>query len=304
MPIRLRGLVAATHTPFDDQGNLNLPAVEAQAEHLVRDGVGAVFIGGTTGESSSLTTEERRLLAERWGAVARGSALRVVVHVGSNSISDSRALAAHAETTGATAIAALAPSYFKPRDVDALIACCAEIAGAAPALPFYFYDIPSMTGVQLSMPEFLERAPAKAPTLAGLKFTNIDLMAFQECLAAGDGRFDVLWGVDEALLAALALGAEGAVGSSYNFAAPLYHRVIAAYQSGDLKTARLEQLRAVRLIKLLSSFGYMASAKAVMGLLGVDVGPPRLPTMRLIPEQAAELKAGLDRLDFFESIRG
>ncbi|WP_165250094.1 dihydrodipicolinate synthase family protein [Paludisphaera soli] len=303
MAFKLRGLVAATHTPFDAQGDLRLAAVEAQADRLARDGVDTVFIGGTTGECSSLTTEERLLLAGRWCEVARGSALRVVVHVGSNSLADSRTLAAQAQSIGAVAVAALAPCYFKPKDVDALVACCVAVAGGAPDLPFYFYDIPSMTGVQLSMPEFLERAPAKLPTLAGLKFTNIDLMAFQECLAAGGGRFDVLWGVDEALLAAVALGAEGAVGSSYNFAAPLYHRVIAAFQAGDLAKARAEQLRAVRLIKLLSSFGYMAAAKAVMGFLGVDVGPPRLPTVRLTPEQVARLNAGLDQLGFFDSIR-
>ena len=304
MANKFRGLVAATHTPFDSQGELKLSAVPAQAERLVRDGVAAVFIGGTTGECSSLTTEERILLGRRWAEVARGGPLQVVVHVGSNSLSESKALAVQAQESGAAAIAALSPSYFKPRDLDALVAWCTEVAGAAPALPFYFYDIPSMTGVQLSMPEFLERAPSKVPTLAGLKFTNLDVVTLQECLAAGGGRFDVLWGVDEALLAALALGVEGAVGSSYNFAAPLYHRVIAAFQAGDLTKARVEQLRAVRLVKLLSGFGYMAAAKAVMGFIGVDVGPPRLPNVRLTPEQVARLNAGLDRLGFLDTIRG
>src|SRR5262249_54096156 len=151
----------------------------------------------------------------------RGTDLRLIVHVGSNCLADARALAAQARSLGATAIAALAPSYFKPGSVDALIACCAEIAGAAPDVPFYFSAFPSMTGVRRPIPEFLANAPDRIPTLAGLKFTNPDLMAFQACLRAGDGRFDILWGVDESLLAALALGAEGAVGSTYNFAAPI-----------------------------------------------------------------------------------
>src|SRR5262245_54074002 len=112
---RLHGLVAATHTPFHADGSLNLAIVERQAELMAKWQVGAVFIGGTTGESSSLTVEERRALAQRWSEVVRGSALRLVVHVGANCLEDARALAAQAEQLGAHAIAALAPCYFKPR---------------------------------------------------------------------------------------------------------------------------------------------------------------------------------------------
>lgn len=303
MTSKLHGLVAATHTPFLADGQLNLPAVERQAEHLLRTGVNAVFVGGSTGESHSLTVAERLALAQRWSDVVRGSALRLVVHVGSNCIADARALAAQAQALGATAIAALAPSYFKPGSLDALVACCAEIAGAAPALPFYFYDIPTMTGVHLPMPEFLPKAADRIPTLAGIKFTNSNLMAYQQCLHTQDGRFDVLWGTDEYLLAALALGATGAVGSSYNFAAPIYNRLIAALAKGDLARARTEQFRSVQLIELLAGFGYLAAAKAVMGLLGVNVGPPRLPNMNLVPEETARLKTSLERLGFFDWVR-
>jgi N-acetylneuraminate lyase len=104
-------------------------------------------------------------------------------------------------------------------------------------------------------------------------------------------------------LAALAVGAKGAVGSSYNFAAPVYQRVMAAFAKGDLATARAEQFRSVQLIELLASFGYMAAAKAVMGYLGVDVGLPRLPNTALTDEQRAELKTQLERLGFFDWVR-
>jgi N-acetylneuraminate lyase len=297
---KLQGLVAATHTPFHPDGELNLDAVERQAEHLLRDGVRAAFIGGTTGECHSLTVDERLALAGRWADVVRGTDLRLVVHVGSNCLADARSLAAQAQSLGAHAIAALSPSYFKPASVDALIACCAEIAEAASSVPFYFYDIPSMTDVRLPMPEFLSQAPDRIPTLVGLKFTNPDLMAFQSCLRVDDGRFDILWGVDEYLMAALALGAEGAVGSTYNFAAPIYRRLIEAFRRGDPATARAEQFRSVRLVECLSSFGYMAAAKALMGLLGVDIGPPRLPFAKLDAEAAARLRGELERMAFFE----
>ena len=297
------GLVAATYTPFQADGALNLPMVEQQAAHLLAHGVKLAFIGGSTGECASLTLEERRALAERWFAVARGSALRIMVHVGANALSDARMLAAQAEQLGAAAVSAFAPSYFKPTNVDALVACCADIAEAAPATPFYFYDIPALTGVHLPMPEFLARAAGRIPNLAGLKFTNSDLMAYQFCRESHGRRFDVLWGCDEALLAALVLGARGAVGSTYNFAAPIYHRLLAAFERGDVEAARGEQYRSVQLVRVLAARGYMGCAKAVMGMLGVNVGPARLPNGNPSAEQVTELRQELEQLGLFERLR-
>ena len=299
----LTGLVAAVHTPFHADGSLRLDVVEAQAAHLRAHGIGLAFVGGTTGEGPSLSLEERTALARRWLEVARGTGLGIVVHVGSNCLADARALATQAEETGALAVSAFAPSYFRPRDVEELVACCADVASAAPRTPFYFYDIPALTGVSLSMPDFLEQAAGRIPTLAGLKFTSPDLMAYQRCLRAGDGAFDVPWGNDETLLAALALGARGAVGSTYNFAAPLYHRMLRAFSAGDLAAARTEQVRSVEIVRLLSAYGYMGAAKAVMAMLGVDVGPARLPNPSPSAAQADELRGRLESLGFFDWIR-
>jgi N-acetylneuraminate lyase len=299
----LHGLVAATHTPFRLDGALHLDIVEKQAADLIKNRVQFAFIGGTTGESHSLSLEERQALAQRWCEVARGSSLKVVVHVGSNCLADARALAAQAQRLGATAVSAISPSYFKPRSVGTLIACCAEIASAAPETPFYFYDIPALTGVSFSMSEFLEKAPTQVPTLAGLKFTNPDLMAYLHCLQANGGQWDVPWGIDEWLLAAVATGARGAVGSTYNFAAPIYHRLFAAWERGDLAAARAAQYQSTRLVALLSRYGYMGAAKATMGMLGVEVGPARLPNSSLTPEQVRSLRSELETLGFFDWIQ-
>lgn len=301
--LRLHGLVAATHTPFRADGSMDLAVVERQAEHLKAGGVGYVFVGGTTGESASLTVEERRMLTQRWSEVVQGSGLGLVVHVGANCIADSRALAAHAESVDAVAISALAPSYFKPRSLEVLIACCAEVASAAPGTPFYYYDIPVLTGVSFPMVDFLEKAPEKIPTLAGLKFTNPDLMAYQFCLRLGGGHWDLPFGVDEHFLGALAMGARGAVGSGFNFAAPIYRRLLAAFGRGDLEAARVEQFRGAQLVQVLVRYGYMGGAKAVMEMLGVPVGPARLPNTSLDAAQKARLRAELESLGFFEWVR-
>jgi N-acetylneuraminate lyase len=306
LPHPVTGLVAATHTPFHADGTLNLAVIEKQATHLLTTGVKRAFIGGTTGESHSLSLAERRALTERWMEVTRGSDLKVIVHVGANCLGDVRDLAAQAQSLGAEAISALAPSYFKPRDVASLVACCAEIASAAPALPFFFYDIPGFTGVSLSMPQFLEQAEDRIPNLAGIKFTNPDGMMFQQCLhhRSTDGNaFSILWGTDECLLAGLALGAMGAVGSTYNFAAPIYLRIMATFAANDFPTARLEQKRSVDLVARLASIGYMGAAKAVMGMLGVPVGPARLPHSNPDNSQITVLKSDLEAMGFFDWVK-
>jgi N-acetylneuraminate lyase len=154
--------------------------------------------------------------------------------------------------------------------------------------------------VSLSMPDFLMQARERIPNLAGLKFTNPDLMAYQLCLRAADGAFDAPWGCDEFLLAAAALGATGAVGSTYNFAAPIYHRVLKAFAAGDLKTARDEQFRAVQMIQLIVRHGFMGATKAMMSMLGIDVGPARLPNVTLTSDQIQTLRRELEALGFFE----
>ncbi len=291
---RVRGLCAAVHSPFAADGSLALGAVDAQRDHLLARGVTMAFVAGSTGESHSLTADERRALAERWLVAARGTPLQVVVHVGSNCLADAKALAAHAGQHGAVAISMLAPSYFKPRSVADLVACCADVAASAPATPFYFYDIPTLTAVHLPMDAFLEQAPAHIPNLRGIKFTNQDLMAYQLALRAGGGVFDLPWGCDEFLLAALALGATGGVGSTYNFAPGIYQRLMAAFARGDLEAARAEQFRSVLLVKTLAARGYMGCAKALMAHLGVPVGPARLPNGN---PDAAGVKAMLGELD-------
>ena len=296
-------LLSAPHTPFHPDGSVHLEVIDRQAEHLLCHRINGVFINGTTGESHSLTIAERQAIALRWCEVTRGTSLSVIIHVGSNCLDDAESLARHAAHLGVAAIAAISPSYFKPRSVADLIECAIRIAAAAPATPFYLYDIPSMTGVNLSMPEFLEQARDRIPNLKGLKYSNPDLLAYQHCVNADGGRWDVPWGSDESLLAALVMGGRTAVGSTYNFAAPIYHRLVAAFFRGDLETARLEQFRSAQTVQTLMRHGFMGAAKALMRHLGIAVGTTRLPLANPTPAQEAALIGELGRLGFFDWIR-
>ena len=292
---KTNGLIAAPFTPMRSDGSLNLDAIADYAQHLQRDGVVGAFICGTTGEGASLTLEERRQVAERWIAVAPAG-LRVIVHVGHTCLADARALATHAQAIGADSIACLAPFFFKTVGVAGLVEWCAQVAAAAPKLPFYFYHMPSMTGVSLAVAEFLPAAAGRIPNLAGIKYTFEDLEDFGRCLKFDGGRYDVLFGRDELLHSALKLGARGAVGSTYNFAAPLYQRLIAAHDRGDEKAAVVLQAKAVEMIQACIHAGGhpIAVFKTLMRRMEVACGPCRLPLTNPTAEQAAALLARLE----------
>jgi N-acetylneuraminate lyase len=247
------------------------------------------FIGGTTGESSSLTLDERLALAARWIEVARAPGLDVIVHAGGNCLADAQTIAAHAQRLGARAVAAVAPSYLKPTSVDALVGSMASIAAAAPDLPFYYYEIPSLTGLGPPPHRFLEAAIERIPNLAGIKFTFEAMGDFLAAQRVDGGRFDVLWGRDEMLLGALAMGAEGGVGSTYNAIAPLYLKLIEAFRRGDMATARDLQAQAIAFIDSLVVTGnFFAALKAVLRSQGVPITPAvRLPLAPVAEEKLA-----------------
>ena len=284
----IRGFVAAPFTAMHPDRGINIDLIPAYAAHLVATGVAGVFVNGTAGEGYSLTRQERMATAEVWVRSAAGK-LRVIVHVGAESVVDATALAAHAEDIGADAIGSMAPVFFKP-DVDGLIAYCAGIAAAAPALPFYYYYMPSMTGSFLPVVDFLVRSADRIPTLRGVKYTHYDLMDFKRCAALSGGRFDLLFGRDEILLSALVLGAGGMVGSTYSYAMPLFSELLAAYRAGRLPEASAIQERVMRMVGILErNGGGVAAGKALMAGVGLELGPLRLPNRSV--ESAAAAKA-------------
>lgn len=295
--MKLTGLISAPLTPFDASANLDVARIPGYAAFLEKHGVSGVFVNGSTGESLSLSLAERKTSAEAWQAAKGG--LKHIVHVGANSIVEACELAAHAQSIGADAIGAMPPCFFRPA-MDGVIDYCEAVAAAAPKLPFYYYHIPSMTGVPLCVRDFLEQGAKRIPTLAGAKFTFEDTMDFQQCVELDGGRFNLLFGRDEMLIAGLAAGATGAVGSTYNYAAGVYLKAIAAFQAGDMATARACQAQAQALVRVLKESGNgIACSKAIMALLGVDCGLCRIPLPRFDAAKMAWLKSRLDEIGFF-----
>ncbi len=132
---------------------------------------------------------------------------------------------------------------------------------------------------------------------AGIKYTNEDLMDFMQCLDFEGGKYDLLWGRDENILSALVLGCKGAVGSTYNYAAPLYIKLVEAFNRGDIDMARKLQRLSVDMIELLGKYGGMGTGKAFMRYVGLDCGKFRIPVRNLTDEMYTEFVRDVNSLD-------
>jgi N-acetylneuraminate lyase len=296
-------LFAAPHTPFTANGSLNPEAIHRQVQHLIEAGCHGAFVGGSTGEWPSLSVAERETILGLWSEAVRGTSLSVIAHVGHHCLSDAQQLAKlSGSLDGIDGIATLVPSFFKPQGLNGIIKWCAAIARIAPSTPFYYYHIPPLTNVGEEMSEFLEQAKETIPNLAGIKFTDGDLDAFSRCTTVSD--VELFYGMDEQLLGGVRAGAHGAVGSSYNFAAPLYLDLMAAEDAGQQQQAESLQQSAIKMIEIIAEFGYLPMAKALMIRLQVPVGGVRLPLENVNEQQIAKVVEQLNGIGLQETSRG
>jgi N-acetylneuraminate lyase len=295
----IQGLISAPFTPLHENGSINPDIVPAYYELLKSNGVKGAFICGSTGEGVSLTNLEKKQVIAAWAAATKTDPeFKVMPLVGGTSISDCIDLSLYARQSGLYAVAFTSPFYFKPPSVQQLAECCIAVAESVPDMPFYYYHIPVLTGVGFPMIELLKALNGRLNNLAGIKYTHEDFMDFMSCLHFEDGKYDMLWGRDENFLAALAVGAKGAVGSTFNYAAPLYLQLIEAFKQGDLDTARKLQQKSIDMIMLLSKYGGIAVGKSYMKQIGLDCGKFRLPVKNMTNEQLMLFKNDVENLDF------
>ena len=295
--IHLEGLIAAPFTPMYENGTINLSIIPEYYQLLKLNGVIGAFINGSTGEGPSLTTSEKKMVMAAWADCTKGDPdFKVMSLVGGTSVEDARDLAAYAAEMGLYGISITAPYYFKPQDLNMLVQMCIAVAEAAPDIAFYYYHIPVLTGVHFPMLSFLKQIHGKLSNFAGIKYTHEDFMDFQACLDFENGRYDMLWGRDENYLPALAIGVKGVVGSTYNYAAPLYLAIKKAWDDNDMGLARNLQLRSIQMIQLLGKYGGIATGKAYMKVIGLDCGSFRLPVKNMTPDDFILFKKEVEAL--------
>jgi N-acetylneuraminate lyase len=197
--------------------------------------------------------------------------LPVGVNVTHTSLPDCKALAAHAAKTGAAGIGLMAPYYFKPRGVEELVAFCADVAAAAPNVPFYYYHYPKMTGVAFNLADVFAVALDRIPNVAGYKCSaeNLADVASTLELRRHDRPITALYGLEAMMLGALALGVRDFIGGTFNFNLPTFRRLRDAFDRGDMAAARAEQARGRAIVTDMRRHDFPAAAKAV------TTSPPR-----------------------------
>lgn len=298
---KITGLIDAPFTPMYSNGDINLEPIPAYAAMLAKNGLKGVFINGSSGEGYMLTPEERKKVAEAW-VKAAPEGFKVIVHVGSCCLRESAELARHAAEIGAWGIGAMAPPFPKIGRIEELVKYCEDIASAAPELPFYYYHIPAFNGAFLPMIDFLKAADGRIPNFAGIKFTYESLYEYNQCRLYGNGKFDMLHGQDETILASLAQGgAQGGIGGTTNYNGRELNGIIEAWNKGDLETAREKQNFSQEVINVICRYrGNIVGGKRIMKLIGLDLGPNRVPFRNLTDEEEASMRRELEAINFFE----
>lgn len=293
---KIQGMITAPFTGFTESGDVDLQKVALQQRFYKDNGIAGVFICGSTGEGPALTVEEKKLLFQEW-AKYRADNFAIIAFLGGTSARECRELALCAEACGLDAVAITSPYYFKPASTVELCGFCAEVASAVPSMPFYYYHIPCLTGVNFPMYDLLQKMDAAIPNLAGIKYTFENMMDYQLCLEFKERKYNIMWGRDEMLLPALALGATSYVGSTYGYSAPIYHQIVEQFNKGNMAEAARLQLQANIFITFLGKYGG-GCGKAFMKAVGVDLGPARYPLRALSAEQYASLLADLEKTPF------
>ena len=297
----LQGLISAPFTPFDSNGKLEVSQIPAYYTFLKKNGVTGAFINGSTGEGVSTTMAEKKAVAQAWADCSNHDAdFKVMAFLAGTCLADCIELAKHAYEIGLYAVSLTAPFYFKPANVDVLAQICIQVGKEVPKMPVYYYHIPVLTGVNFPMFDLIRALDGKLPNFAGVKYTHEDFMDYQSCMTYADGKYDMLWGRDENMLSALVLGAKGAVGSTFNYAAPLYYDLIDAFNANDLVKARVLQQKSIDMIRLLGKYGGISVGKAYMKMVGFNLGEFRLPVKNMSADQFEFFKADVASLNFDE----
>lgn len=298
---KIKGLVAAPFTPMRENGSVAYDLIPKYYHLLKQNNVQGAFICGSTGEGVSLTAKEKWLVTEAWADCTRQDPdFKIMLLLGGTSIGECQELAIKANKLSIHSISFTAPFYFKPSNAQTLAKICMEVASVVPEMPFYYYHIPVLNGVDIPMYDLLKEIDGHLPNFCGIKYTHEDFMDFQSCLSFKNGKYDMLWGRDENMLSALAVGAEGAVGSTFNYAAPLYYELIQAFNDNQFDKARQLQLQSIEMIRLLGKYGGIATGKSYMKLLGFDCGKFRLPVNNMSIKEFELFVKDAESIGFFQ----
>ena len=276
---KYQGIFPAFYACYDAQGNINPQTVRELTRWFIGKGVHGLYVGGSSGECIYQSKEERKTVLENVMAEAKGK-ITIIAHVACNNTADSQELAAHAESLGVDAIAAIPPIYFKLPPY-AIAKYWNDISDAAPNTDFVIYNIPQLAGVELTVP--LLKEMLKNPRVAGVKNSSLlvgDIQKYKEVGTANGREFAVFNGHDGQLFSGLSIGAGGGIGATYGAMPELYVKIFQLVQAGDYPRALEVQQACCQVVDKIHA-GHGNTYAMVKEILrrrdGLDCGCVRLP---------------------------
>ncbi|MDF2958920.1 MAG: N-acetylneuraminate lyase [Paenibacillus sp.] len=284
---KFRGVFTALLTPMQENGELDLQSLERLVEHQIGKGIKGFYVGGSTGEGFILTSEERMNVLETVVRAAKGR-VTIIAHVGCISTLESIRLARHAEGLGVDAVSAVVPFYYKVGLKE--IREHYEAIMSAAQLPMIVYHFPGATGVNLSL-DFYEEM-ARHPQCLGVKFTSLNLFEMQQIRSRCGEGFLIWNGHDEVYAGGALMGADGAIGSTFNMMPGLFTELYRQHVLNKWDHVQALQEKANAVISNMLNYDVIPYEKYVLYLQGVIQNPAvRQPLKRFSPEEKAGIEA-------------
>ncbi len=277
---KFKGIFTALLTPFDKENKVNEKELEKLVKFCLDKGVKGFYVGGSTAEAFLLSTDERKQIMDVVKSAAGEATL--IAHIGSINELEATELAKHAKKIGYDVISSVAPFYYK-FTFDEIKNYYFRLADSA-ELPMLVYHFPAFSGVNMGASEMSKFLTDER--FLGIKYTSNDFFTLEQCKTNFADKV-VYNGFDEMLLSGLVMGADGGIGSTYNFMADKFVKIYNLFNEGKIEEAQAVQKEANRIITILCKIGVMQAEKEVLNQLGFDFGVCRHP----FGEPTAEDKA-------------
>lgn len=291
-----KGVIPAFYACYDDNGEVSAERTAAFAEYLLGKGVKGLYVCGSSGECIYQSKEERKIILE---AVMKavGGKMTIIAHVACNNTRDSMELAAHAESLGVNAIAAIPPIYFRLPDAS-IAKYWNDISSAAPNTDFVIYNIPQLAGVALTVDLFKEMR--KNPNVIGVKNSSMPVQDIQMFKMEGGEDCIIFNGPDEQFVSGRLIGADGGIGGTYGVMPELFLKADEYVKAGDFASARMIQTDIDRIIYAMCGCkcNMYSAAKEILREQGINIGGVRPPLAEITEEGKAlahEVKLLIDR---------
>lgn len=283
--MKFSGVMPALVSPLDVNENINVPVLNQLLNDLLAKGADGFYLCGATGEGIAISPEQRMVLAEE--AIKTVSGRKpCIVQVASGNFEDAIRLAKHAEKVGAAAISATPPLFFS-YDKDDVYNYYKKLADAV-SIPMMIYYNPA-AGFHINAD--IAAKMFEIDNVTAIKWTSSDYYQMMRLKDITNGEMNIINGPDEMLLMGLSAGADGGIGTTYNFMFDIIRGIYDNFTKGDLEIAREYQTRAIRIISVLLSYKIIPAAKAVLEAQGYAVGNATFPMKRYTEAEKATIVA-------------